>query len=104
MIRRADALPGIGRELLEPERDAVLLWKILEHLHLEFLAYPHHFGRMSDAAPREDGNVQQSVHPSQIDKSSIVHQVLHPPGQNRAFYQLSNQLAAAPVELLLQRR
>jgi hypothetical protein len=53
-----DALPRIGEELLDAERDAVRLVVDLDDLDGDVLADGDHFARMVDAAPCHVGDVQ----------------------------------------------
>ena len=49
---------------------------------------------MVDAAPRDIGDVQQSVHTAQIDKGTVVGDVFHDAVQDHAFLQALDQFAA----------
>ena len=68
-------LPGVALRLLEAERDALALPVDVEHLDLNLLADLEHLGRMVDVAPRELGDVDQAVHPVEVDEGAEVDDV-----------------------------
>ena len=68
-------LPRVGLRLLEPERDALPLAVDVEHLDLHVLADLEHLGRMVDVAPGELGDVDQAVHPVQVDEGAEIDDV-----------------------------
>ena len=81
--RQAD--PRVLAELLHAERDAVLLLVELQDLGGHFVADREHFRRMLDAAPREVGDVQQTVDAAQVDERAVVGDVLDDALDDRAF-------------------
>src|SRR5262249_39676562 len=68
-------LPRVGLRLLESERDALAITVDVEHLHLDLLPDLQHLGRVVDVAPRELGDVDQAVHPVEIDEGAEVDDV-----------------------------
>ena len=70
-----DLLPRVGLRLLEAERDALAVAVDVEHLDLDGLADLEHLGRVVDVAPRELGDVDQPVHPVQVDERAEVDDV-----------------------------
>src|SRR5690349_10909294 len=68
-------LPRVALGLLEPERDALALAVDVEHLDLHVLADLEHLGRMVDVAPGELGDVDQPVHPVEVDEGAEVDDV-----------------------------
>src|SRR5439155_19054704 len=68
-------LPRIGLRLLETERDPLTLTIDVEHLHLHMLADVEDFRRMVHVRPRELGDVDQPVHPVEIDEGAEVDDV-----------------------------
>src|SRR5262249_23214313 len=68
-------LPGIALCLLEPERDALPLAIDVEHLNLDRLPDLEHLGRVVDVAPRKLGDVDEAVHPVEIDERAEVDDV-----------------------------
>ena len=78
--------PRIRRELLEAERDALLVLVELQHLHLDLVADVDQVARMRQASPAHVGDVQQAVEAAQVDERAVVGQVLDRAGENRALF------------------
>src|ERR671936_1883163 len=57
---------------------------------------------MSDAAPRHVRDVEQAVDAAQIDERAVVGEVLHDPGEDRAFLQLLQRVLLQLLALLLE--
>ncbi len=70
-----DLLPRIGLRLLEAERDPLAVAVDVEHLDLDRLADVEHLGRMVHVAPRELGDVDEAVHPVEVDEGAEVDDV-----------------------------
>ena len=68
-------LPRVRLRLLEAERDALALAVDVEHLDLDLLADLEHLRRVVDVAPRELGDVDQAVHPVEVDEGAEVDDV-----------------------------
>src|SRR5207237_5700726 len=68
-------LPGVALRLLEAERDPLPLAIDVENLHLDRLAYLQDLGRVVDVAPGELGDVNESVHPVEVDEGAEVDDV-----------------------------
>src|SRR5512132_1878771 len=68
-------LPGIRLRLLEAERDSLALAVDVEHLDLHVLADLEHLGRVVDMAPGELADVDQAVHPVEVDEGAEVDDV-----------------------------
>src|SRR5215204_5368725 len=75
VVRLDDLLPRIRLRLLEAERDALALTVDVEHLHLHVLADLEHFRGMVDVAPRKLRDVDQPVHPVEVDERAEVDDV-----------------------------
>src|SRR5579863_726134 len=101
---RGHLLPRVRLKLLESQRDAILLRRVLQHLHLDFLADLHDLGRMRDAAPRQVRDVQQPIHAAQVDEGAVVDEVLHASRERAALRELLEQILLAAVQLLFQSR
>src|SRR5208283_1341052 len=82
------------RELLEAERDALLFFVVLQHLHLNLIADVHQIARVRQTSPRHVGDVQQPVNSAHIHKSAILGEVLDDAGQYAAFLEMLQRLAA----------
>ena len=62
VVAREEVVPDVGRELLEPERQALVLGVDAEHHRLDHVALLQHFRRVLDPlAPRHVGDVDQAV-------------------------------------------
>ncbi len=94
--------PRIGRELLEAQRDALLVFVELEDLDLDLVADIHQVAGMSQASPGHIGDVQQAVDAAQVDERAVLGQVLHHAGENRAFFQVLEGLGLLFVLLFFQ--
>ena len=70
-----DLLPRIRLGLLQAERDPLAVAVDVEHLHADRLADVEHLGRVVDVAPRELGDVNEAVHPVEIDEGAEVDDV-----------------------------
>src|SRR5262249_40176777 len=69
--------PGILHQLLEAERNALLVLIELQDHHIEFLLRLNDVGRMLDAAPAEVGEVEQAVEAANVDERAVFGDVLH---------------------------
>src|SRR3989338_6360296 len=80
-----DGRPRVGLDLLEPERDALVLLVHVEDLRLELLPLLEDLRGVADAPrPGHVRDVQQAVHPGlQLDERAEVGQVAHPPHDAR---------------------
>ena len=74
-VRVEHLLPGVGLGLLETERDPLALAVDVEHLDLHGLTDLEHLGRMVHVAPGELGDVDQAVHPVEVDEGAEVDDV-----------------------------
>ncbi len=79
--------PRIRRQLLEAERDALLVLVELQHLHLDLVADVDQVAGMRQAAPAHVGDVQQAIEAAQIDECAVVGQVLHRSGEDAALFE-----------------
>ena len=68
-------LPRVALGLLETERDPLALAVDVEHLHVDRLADLEHLGRMVDVGPRKLGDVDEAVHPVEVDEGAEVDDV-----------------------------
>ncbi len=74
-VRVEHLLPRIGLGLLEAERDPLALAVDVEHLHLDGLPDLEHLRGMVDVRPGELRDVDQPVHPVEIDERAEVDDV-----------------------------
>ena len=62
LVTREEVVPDVGGELLQAERQPLVLGVDVEHHRLDHVALLQHFGRVLDAlAPRHVGDVDQAV-------------------------------------------
>src|SRR5215469_4914335 len=80
--------PRIRRELLKSERNALLVFVVLQNFDLDLIANVYKIFGVSEAPPGHVGDVEQAVQPAQVDKSPVLGQVLHDSGQDRALFQM----------------
>ena len=64
--------PRVRRQLLESQRNPLLVLVELEHLHLDLIAHIHQVAGMRQPAPAHVGNVQQAVDAAQIHERAVV--------------------------------
>src|SRR5436190_5000215 len=93
-IAARHAVPRVVAELLQAQRDAVLLGVELQHLGSELLADLNDFARVTHAAPRHVGDVQQAVDAAEVDEGSVLGDVLDHAVHDRPFGQRAEQLGA----------
>ena len=94
--------PGVGQQLLAPERNAHFFFVELQDLHFDFLVGCHHFVRVLDARPGEIGDVQKAVEAAEIHEDAVVGDVLHFAGQHLAFRQRVHQRRSLGLQLFFQ--
>src|SRR5262245_55748926 len=75
LVLLQDLLPRIRLRLLEPQRDPLPLAIDVQDLHLHRLPDLEHLRGMVDVRPRELGDVDQPVHPVQVDERAEVDDV-----------------------------
>src|SRR4051812_10804597 len=103
-VASRDADPGVFPELLQTERDAVLLGVELEHLGGDLVADVEYLRRMLDPPPGEVGDVQQAVDAAEIDERAVVGDVLDDALDRRAFLERREQRLALGTGRLLEHR
>ena len=101
-IAGLDALPRIGQQLLDAERDAVRLVVDLDDLDLDLLADGHDLGRMVDAAPGHVGDVQQAVDAAEIDERAVLGDVLDHAVDDLTLFEVGHELGALLGAALLE--
>src|SRR5215831_18022984 len=94
--------PRVGCELLEAQRHALLFAIELQDLHLDLIAHLHKVARVREASPRHVGNMQQAIDATEINKRTVVGEVLHGTGKDRVFVQLLKRLGAFLALLFFQ--
>ena len=97
-----DALPWMRRELLETQRNPAPLLLIVEHLDPNVVPDRDQLRRMAHPAPRHVGNVQQAVHPSQIDECAEIGDVLDRTLPHLIHFEFGQDLPTLPFPLFLE--
>ncbi len=77
--------PGIRRQLLEAEGDALLILIKLEHLDLNLVADIDEIAGMGEPAPAHVGDVEQAIESAEIDEGTVVREVLDGSGEDGSF-------------------
>src|SRR5690606_15696587 len=86
--------PGIFAKLLDAQGDAALFLVELENLGFDVLTHLQYFGGVTDTAPCHVGDVQQAVDTAQVDKRTVVGDVLDHALDDGTFVQGLEQLFA----------
>src|SRR3984957_5981647 len=94
--------PRIRRELLEAQRDALLVFVELEHLDLDLIADVDQIARMREASPTHVGDVKQTIDAAQVDERAVVSEVLDGAGKHCAFTQLLQRARTLGVLLFFE--
>src|SRR5216684_1194903 len=84
--------PRVGCELLESQRDPLLVLVELQHFYLDLVADVDQVAGMGQTSPRHIGDVQQAVDSAQVHESAVLGQILHHSGQHCAFFQVLQSL------------
>src|SRR5580698_8080516 len=74
-IALSSVKPGIGRELLEAERNAQLVVIKFQDLDLNLIAHMDQVTRMRQPAPGHVSDMEQAVNAAQVHKSAVIGQV-----------------------------
>ena len=70
------SIPGMRLELLQTQSDAVLLLIEVENNHVELLLGLNDVSGIVNTTPRQVGDVNQTVHATQVDEHTVVGDVL----------------------------
>ena len=99
-----DARPGIFLDLLETERDLLVLAIDAHHAHVDLLADTQHLRRMLDLSPGQLRQVNQPVSSAEVHKGAKVCQRGDAPVANLACLKLRQQAVLLLRSPLLGRR
>ena len=80
-----NGFPWIEAALLEAQRDAFFLGVELEHDDLDLVTHVEHLAGVIDASPGHVRLVQKTVDSAQIDKGTVLGDVLHNPPDHFPF-------------------
>src|SRR5207249_10607865 len=92
-------LPRIGLQLLQAEADALALPVDVEDFDFDLLADMHHLGRVRHPAVAHVGDVEQAVHPAQVDEGAEIGDVFYDALPRLADLQLLHQDVALGLAL-----
>src|SRR5277367_241767 len=95
--------PRIGSELLESERDALLLFVVLEHLHLNLIADVDQIARVREPSPRHVGDMQQAIDAAHVNERTILGEILDDAGKDAALFEMLERLVALFSLLFFQK-
>ena len=96
-VTAGNANPRIVAQLLHAQGDAVLLGVELEDLGGDFVAHGQHFGRVTDTAPGQVGDVQQAIDTTEVHECAVVGDVLDDTLDGGAFLEVLEELFAILV-------
>ena len=88
----------MGSELLNTEGNALLLFVEVEDNDVELLVVLHHFAGIADAAPREIGDVDETVHAAEVDEYTIVGDVLDRTFEHLTLFELADDFLLLSFE------
>ncbi len=97
-----ELLPRIFLRLLQAERDALAAQVDVEHLDLDRIADLDDLGRVVDVAPRQLGDVHQSVDAAEVDERAEVDDGGDVTRQDHALLQLAEDLGALVLAAFLE--
>src|SRR6266852_4632046 len=95
--------PRIRRELFEAQRDALLVYVVLQDLHLNLVADVDQIARVRQTSPRHVGDMQQPIDSAHVHECAVLGQVLDDPGEYAAFLQVLQCFAALFVLLFFEK-
>ena len=75
--------PGVGQGLLQPQRNLFFLSVEVKDLHFYPVSDREFLRRMPNSAPGDIRDMEKTIHSTQIDKRTIVGEILHRPLDNR---------------------
>ena len=95
------SIPGMRRKLLETESDALLLLVEIKDDNVELLVELHDFLRVTDAAPAEVGDVDETIDATQVDEYTVGCDVLDRTFEYLSLLELADDLLLLSFELCL---
>ncbi len=70
---RIESLPWVGCELLQAERDTLLLLVEVEDNDIDFLAFVYNLVGIVDTSPTEVCDVDETVHATEVHEYTVLH-------------------------------
>ena len=96
---RIQSIPRMRSQLLQTESNTLLLVVEIQDNHVDLLIQFHNFVRIVYAAPRQVGNVDQTVYATQVDEYTIAGDVLDGTFQYLALLQLADDFLLLLLQL-----
>ena len=87
---RVESIPRMRGELFQTEGDALLLVVEVEDNDIQLLVELNHFLRIAYAAPRQVGDVDQTVYATQVDEYTIRGDIFNGSFENLAFFKFAD--------------
>ena len=95
------SVPGMGKELLNAESDALLLVVEVEDNDFDVLVELNHFAGIGNAAPGKVSDVNEAVYAAKVNKHAVRSDVLDFAFEHLAFFELRNDFTLLSLELCL---
>src|ERR1039458_1023481 len=95
-------LPSNRRFIFALPRYALLVFVVLQHLHLNLVAHVHQITRVRQPSPRHVSDVQQAIESAEVHERTVLRQVFHHSGQYRTLFQMFQRLVAFLALLAFQ--
>ena len=96
---RIERIPRMRSELLQAERNALLLLIEVEDNDIDLLVELYNLMRIADAAPREVGDMHQSVHTAEVDEYTVRGDVFDSTLEHLTLLQVRDDLFLLSFEL-----
>ena len=94
-----ESIPGMRLQLFQAQSDTFLLVVEVEDNDVEFLVERNHLFGVRNTAPREVGDVNQTVYAAQVDEYTIRGNVLDGTLENLTFFEFGDDLFLLLLEL-----
>ena len=94
--------PRVRSELLESQRNALLVFVKLQHFHLDLIAYVHQVAGMREPPPGHIGNVQQAINAAEVDERAVFSKIFDYSREHRALFQMLQRFGFLLVLFLFQ--
>ena len=95
---RVEAIPGMWLELLDTKSDALLSFVELEDNDVELLVEANNFAGVRYTAPREVGDVDETIDTTEVDEGTVRGDVLDDPFEDLTLLKLADDLSLLSFE------
>ena len=93
-----EAIPGMWLELLDTKSDALLSFVELEDNDVELLVEANNFAGVRYTAPREVGDVDETIDTTEVDEGTVRGDVLDDPFEDLTLLKLADDLSLLSFE------